>query len=91
MTTVSGPSCAATACECPWKGEKYHVVPLEYLDGGGLQHSTGQWQQMRLVLGQGVAGAGIRGQRADLDRRMPQEQPKNLAAGVPAAPATATR
>ncbi len=45
--------------------QKYHVVAVEHLELGGLEHPLGHWQQMRMMLGERGAGAGGGRERAD--------------------------
>ena len=50
----------------------------------GSEHPVGQRQQVRLQGPEALAGVAPAGQRADLDARVPQQQPEHLAPGVPA-------
>ena len=54
------------------EGEEHHVVAAQRLGGRRLQEAIGQRPQVRLVHTEPVAGAGIGGQRADLDQGVGQ-------------------
>ena len=60
------------------------VVAGERVGGGRLEDPVGQRDEVRVVLAQPAAGRAGRGQRADLDLRVTEQQPQQLAAGVPA-------
>ena len=66
------------------QAEEDHVVAGEHLDGGLLEHPVGQRHEVRLERAERLPRVGAGGDRADLDVRVGQQQPQDLAAGVPA-------
>ena len=66
------------------QGEEDDVVPAEGLGGRVGQRPAGQRHQVRLVGAQLRAGAARRGERADLDLGMGEQQAQQFAARVPA-------
>ena len=58
------------------QAQEDHIVAVEDGDLGGLQHPLGQWQQVRMVIGERGSGAPGGGQRAD-------RQPSVVIGGVP--------
>ena len=66
------------------QGQHHDVVTRERVGGGRLDDPVGQRHELRMVLAQAAAGRAGRGQRADLDLGMTEEQPQQLATGVAA-------
>src|SRR5690606_34057022 len=68
------------------EGEDDDVVPGQARGVGGLDEPVGDRQEVGLVLPEAVAGAGVRGERADLDLGVGEEEAQDLAPGIPAGP-----
>ena len=64
--------------------EEDDVVAGKRLDVGLLEHPVGQGHEVRLQGAERLAGVGVPREGADLDLWMAQEQPEDLAPGVPA-------
>jgi hypothetical protein len=60
------------------------VVTREDVGSGGLEHPVGEWGEVRVHVRQGLPGASRRRDGTDLELRVRQEQPEDLATGVPA-------
>ena len=65
------------------QGQEHHIVTGQSC-GAGLDHDpVGERGQVRLMLAERRAGTRAGRQRADLDAGMAEQQPEQLAAGVP--------
>ena len=64
------------------QGQEDDVVPGEDLGGRRLDDAAGQRREVRLVLPEEVADAGVARERADGDLRVLQEEAQDLAARV---------
>ncbi len=73
------------------EAEEDHVVAGQHLGRGLLERAPGQRHEVRLEAAEEGAGVGAAGQRADLDLGMGQQQPEDLAPGVPARPGDGDR
>ena len=70
------------------QGQEHHIVSGQHLDLGGFQDPLRQWQQMRVVLGQGCPGTGGGGQGADGQPAVgisgvAEQQAQDLPTGIP--------
>jgi hypothetical protein len=65
--------------------QEHDVVALEGLGSGAQQLAVGQRDQVRVVVPHGRAGAVARRHGADVEYGVADQQPQQLAAGVPAA------
>ncbi len=64
--------------------EEDHVVAAEGVEAGLVEHPVGQRDQVRLEATEWLAGVRRAGERADLDLGVREQQPQQLASGVPA-------
>ena len=66
--------------------EQHRVMSGQPCRSGVGQDALGQRHEVRVVLAQLTSGVAARGQLADLDLRVAEHQPKQLATRVPARP-----
>ena len=64
--------------------EEHHVVTGEDLDRGRLEHPVGERHQVWLERPEQLAGVGAGREGADLDPGVAEQEPQDLAPGVPA-------
>ncbi len=92
MMSVSPPQALGQFGRVPVRqAEEHHVVAGEHARLGGLQDARGQRRQVGMMVGERAAGIARGGERAERQpavgiRRMAEQQPQNLAAGIPTGP-----